>query len=71
MQPLVDSETLAYLVRLADTDEQRVVKFALTYGTEVHDTLAAERLAPCLYGTKRLPGGFVQVSALCWLSVGL
>lgn len=59
---LFDSDNLLFFARDASDRTARVVKYVTQYGTEVHQALSDAGLAPVLYDTKDLKGGFTQVS---------
>jgi len=51
-----------FYARDAHTKTGKVIKYVTEYGTEVHQVLSDAGLAPVLYGTVELRGGFIQVS---------
>jgi hypothetical protein len=62
VQHLVDIDSLLFFARDANDKMAKVIKYATQYGTEVHQALSDAGLAPILYDTRDLKGGFTQVS---------
>lgn len=62
VQHLVDTTSLLFYARDAHTKTGKVIKYVTEYGTEVHQVLSDAGLAPVLYETMELRGGFIQVS---------
>lgn len=52
--------SMLYIITHADGIE-RVAKFALTYGTAVHEAWAKAGLAPELHNVECLPGGWLYI----------
>lgn len=61
--------SLLFFARDAQTKTPKVIKYLTKYGIEVHQALSDAGLAPVLYDTVHLKGGFMQVScAIAFIS---
>ncbi|KAK9919159.1 hypothetical protein WJX75_009796 [Coccomyxa subellipsoidea] len=60
VQHLVNINSLLFFARDAQTKTPKVIKYVTKYGIEVHQALSDAGLAPVLYDTVHLKGGFMQ-----------
>ncbi len=62
VQHLLNKDSLLFFAHDAHMEKPMVVKYVTKYGTEVHQALSDAGLAPVLYDTVQVKGGFIQVN---------